>query len=193
MEFKFLLTSFWRLINVLRIAGVQALSVIFVSYAVGEWVVISGFRGCAPLGGYFNLYLWSFLIVGLAATAIGVYYILFPAIWMQSIDKQLVFSATNTNLPFFSTQPVYVFLPTPYSLFRRSLYFKLDAPRRCVSSILMGIWLGLSADVDRLSGLAWGIVVHSQTKNRSENCEHSMGHINYVVDNRDSLCCLCDV
>ncbi len=110
MEFKSLLTSFWRLINVLRISGLQALSVIFVSYSFGEWVVISGFRGCAPLGGYFNFYLWSFLLIGLVATAISVYYILFPAIWMQTIDKQLVFSATDTNLLFFSTQPVYVFL-----------------------------------------------------------------------------------
>jgi len=110
MDPKSFLKSFWQLVNVARIAGVQALSIILLAYVAGHFAVIKGVRGCPPFDAPFNIYVWFFGFVGLVATFVAIYYIVFPAIWMQNIDRLLAFSATDVHLPFFSTQPVYVFL-----------------------------------------------------------------------------------
>ncbi|MDH3491993.1 MAG: hypothetical protein OEM82_00445 [Acidobacteriota bacterium] len=110
MDPKSLLKNFWQLLSVARIAGLQALSIVLVAYAAGKAALLFGVRGCPPIGDILNLYMWLFGIVGIAATFVSFYFIVFPAIWSQRIDRQLLFSSTDTNLRFLSTQPFYVFL-----------------------------------------------------------------------------------
>ena len=95
MDPKSFLKSFCQLINVARIAGVQALSIILVAYVAGHFAVIKGVRGCPSFGDPFNIYVWFFGLVGLVATFVALFYIIFPAIWMQNIDRLLAFSTTG--------------------------------------------------------------------------------------------------
>jgi hypothetical protein len=110
MQAKTLLKSFWQLVNVLRVAGVQFLSVFSLSFAIGHWAAGAGVRGCPAFAGSSGLFFWIALALGAVSTTIAIFYILFPAIWMQSVDRQLVFGSVDAHLPFFSTQPIYVFL-----------------------------------------------------------------------------------
>lgn len=110
MDLKFFLGRFWQLANVIRIIGVQALSAFCIAYVLGKLAVILGVRGCPSAAGFFNYFLLVFTITGVAATIVGLYYILFPAIWLQKIDRQLVFSSSDLSVPFLSTRPVYLFL-----------------------------------------------------------------------------------
>ncbi len=86
------------------------MSIAFGAYCIGQAAVIFGVRGCPGYGGLGNLYFWVFGLFGTVATVIAVYYIIHPAVWMLTIDKQLSFSRTDVDLPFLSTQPIYVFL-----------------------------------------------------------------------------------
>lgn len=132
MDPKSLLKSFWQLLSVARIAGLQALSIVLIAYAFGQAAVLYGVRGCPPLGGTYNIYMWLFGTVGVAATVIALYYIVFPAIWSQRIDRQLMFSSTDTNLRFLSTQPVYVFLDAVFFVPAIALFQAGRAETMCV-------------------------------------------------------------
>ena len=110
MQVKSFLTNFWLIGNVFKIVAVQAFSLFFLSYAAGLLAVGLGVRGCSPRPEFNNWFLWIMLTTGLIFTAVAVYYILFPSVWMQTINKHLIYSATDANLPFFSTHPLYVFL-----------------------------------------------------------------------------------
>lgn len=96
--------------HVLRIAGVQTLAVIFVSAAFGRLALMIGARGCGASVGWYDLYFWIFLAVGLIATFISLYYIFRPSVWIVTVERRLVMSTTDASLPFYSTSPVFVFL-----------------------------------------------------------------------------------
>lgn len=132
MDPKSFLKSFWQLLSVARIAGLQAMSIVLIAYATGQAALLYGVRGCPPVGSFFNLYMWLFGIVGVAATLIAFYYIVFPAIWNQRIDRQLMFSSTDTNLRFLSTQPVYVFLDAVFFIPAIALFQAGRAETMCV-------------------------------------------------------------
>lgn len=110
MELKALLKSFWQLISVFRFVGPQVLGVFFIAYALGELAGTVGIRGCPAAGSLGNVYIWVFLAAGIMFAGIAFYYILFPTVWMQKFDRQIMFSSSDVNVPFFSTQPVYVFV-----------------------------------------------------------------------------------
>ncbi|NNE66116.1 MAG: hypothetical protein HKN33_06075 [Pyrinomonadaceae bacterium] len=110
MDPKAILKSFWLLLSVFRAVGVQALGIFLVSYAAGHLAVVFGVRGCASFGGFLNIYFLLFGFAGIAATFVSLYYILHPVVWMLTIDKRLAFSSIDVNLPFLSTQPIYIFL-----------------------------------------------------------------------------------
>lgn len=110
MDLKTFLSRFWQLANVVRIAGVQALSALCVGYAVGQVSMIYGARDCPPAAGFVNYFLWVFAIAGVSGTVVGLYYIFFPAIWLQKIDRQLLFSNSDLNVPFYSTRPEYLLI-----------------------------------------------------------------------------------
>ncbi len=131
MESKALLKSFWQLINVLRISVPQTIGILLISYAAGQLALVYGVRGCVPFSEKTNLYFWFFGFVGVVSTTISIYYILFPAVWMQNIDRQLLFSATDVNVPFFSTQPVYVFLDAVYLIPAIALFQSGRAETMC--------------------------------------------------------------
>ncbi len=110
MDAKTILRSFWQLINVIKIAGLQALSLFFVSYAMGLLAMASGVRGCPPRPEYLNWYLWLLMMAGLSFFFISLFYIVFPSVWMQTLNRHIALAPTDINLPFFSTHPLYVFL-----------------------------------------------------------------------------------
>ncbi|MCB1025247.1 MAG: hypothetical protein KDB79_12700 [Acidobacteria bacterium] len=110
MDLKALLKSFWQIINVFRIAGLHALCLYFISRSVGLIVMATGVSGCAPRPEFNNWYLWLNILFAIPFLIISLYYILHPSVWMQTVNRQLVFTPTNVNLPFFSTHPVYIFI-----------------------------------------------------------------------------------
>ena len=110
MDAKTLLKSFWQLLNVIRIAGLQALSLFFIAYSAGLFALAYGVRGCPPRPEYNNWYLWLMAIFGVVSFAISLYYILHPSVWLQTINKHLALAPTDVSLPFFSTHPLYVFI-----------------------------------------------------------------------------------
>jgi len=114
MDPKTILRSFWQLINVVVIVGLQALSLFMISYAAALIAMGTGVRGCPARPEYFEWYGLSKIIVlsliGLCAFILSVHYIFNPSVWMQKIDKHLAFGPTHISLPFFSTHPLYVAL-----------------------------------------------------------------------------------
>lgn len=110
MDARTLIRGFWQLAFVFKITGLQALSLFFVSYSMGLLVIGKGVHGCSPRPEYINWYFGIILLVGLCFFLVSVYYIVKPSVWMLRLDSQLALSATDVNLPFFSTHPLYVFL-----------------------------------------------------------------------------------
>lgn len=114
MDSKTVLRSFWQLINVIVIVGLQAMSLFLISYAAGIYAMGVGVRGCPPRADFLDWYSISkivvFGLIGLCAFFLSVHYIFNPSVWMQKIDKQIAFSPTDVSLPFFSTHPAYVAL-----------------------------------------------------------------------------------
>lgn len=110
MDAKRILKSFWLLGNVFRIVALQALSLVFISYAMGLLAMAKGVRNCPPRPEYLNWYFWIILVFGLLFSLVSIYYIVKPSVWMQKVDRNLAFSATDINIPFFSTHPLFIFL-----------------------------------------------------------------------------------
>ena len=110
MDPKTILRSFWQLINVIRIAGLQALAIFFLAYAAGILVMARGVYGCPPLPEYNNWYLWLMVLFGTVFLVVGVYYIWHPSVWLQTINKHIALAPTDLHVPFFSTHPLYVFI-----------------------------------------------------------------------------------
>jgi len=110
MDAKTALRAFWQLGGVIRIAGLQVLSLIFISYSAGLLAMAKGVRGCPPQPELLSLYFWVSAAFGIGFFLIALYYIAFPSIWMQAINRVLALSPIEVHLPFFSTHPIYVFI-----------------------------------------------------------------------------------
>lgn len=110
MDARALLKSVFKLLSVIRIAGVQALCLFFLSYSAGIAAMAYGVRGCPPLPQYNTWYLWLLVLFGGAFLVVSAHYIFNPSVWMQTVNKQVALAPTDLNLPFFSTHPLYVFI-----------------------------------------------------------------------------------
>ncbi len=114
MEVKALLKSFWQLANVIQIVSLQTAGMFLLAYSVGSLAMGFGVRGCPPREGFFT---WVVIVklcvitsIGVSALFLSFLYIVKPCVWMQKINKHLVFAPTDVHLPFFSTHPLYVFI-----------------------------------------------------------------------------------
>ncbi len=110
MDFKTLLRSFFKLLNIIRIAGVQALALFLIAYSFGLLAMAKGVRGCPPRPEYGGWLLWLLLVLGLGFFVVSLYYIFYPSVWMQTVNKNIALAPTDISLPFFSTHPLYVFI-----------------------------------------------------------------------------------
>ncbi len=110
MDPKTLLRSFLQLLNVIRIAGFEGLSLYFLSSAFGMLVMSIGVHGCIPNPEYNGAYLWIVTTMGIGFFIVSVYYIFHPCVWLQSINKHIALAPTDIHIPFFSTHPLYVFI-----------------------------------------------------------------------------------
>ncbi|MEZ5344780.1 MAG: hypothetical protein R2681_04400 [Pyrinomonadaceae bacterium] len=110
MDLKSLLKSFWQIVYVFRIAGLHALSLFFISNSVGLLAMSIGIHGCPPRPEFNNWYLWLNIMFAVPFFVGSLYYILHPSVWLLALNKNLVFSPTDINVPFFSTHPAYIFI-----------------------------------------------------------------------------------
>ncbi len=110
MDSKAFLKSFWQLWSVAKVFGLQALSLYFVPYCGGLIAETLGVRGCPPRPEMVGVQMAVVIMLSLLIVFVSIQLIIFPRVWLETINRAITFTQSDIRYTFFSTHPKYVLL-----------------------------------------------------------------------------------